>query len=88
MLVKNVNKKQNVCVADAKKYENNMVTFGKYKGMSFKDLREMDPAYLIWAYSAIPKHKFDDNLYHYIRTNSDKITEESVKLKRKTGWIK
>jgi uncharacterized protein (DUF3820 family) len=75
------------CIEDAKKYQDNIVTFGKYKGMTFKDLREMDPAYLVWAYSAIPKHKFDQNLYHYIRTNSDEITEESIKQKRKTGWV-
>ena len=81
-------KEKCTCVNDKKKHENNIINFGKYKGMTFKDIRSEDASYLMWLYTNVPKNKIEMHLYHYIRYNADEIGDESTKQKRKTGWTK
>ena len=63
--------------------DDHLITFGKYKGMSFKDMKENYPDYLEWAITSIPKNRIDDNLYNYIRINEDEIAEYSAKKRRR-----
>ena len=83
-----VQKEKCNCADKQNMYSTNTMKFGKYKGMTIKDVREADPAYLMWVYSSIPKHKIEEDLYHYIRYNAEDIGKEATKQKRKTGWIK
>ena len=58
------------------------IKFGKHKGMSFKDIKELYPDYLEWAMSNIPKRKLDNDLYDYIYVNRDEIMANSKKKRR------
>jgi len=75
------------CVEEKKLYGTNTIKFGKYKGVTIDDVRRVNPDYLMWIYSNIPKHKIDEDLYHYIRYNAEDIGKEATKQKRKTGWV-
>ena len=66
-----------------KAYDNEMITFGKYKGMAFKDVKETYPDYLLWVISSIPKHKIDDKLYDYIYVNRDDLTSLASNKRRR-----
>ena len=81
-------KEEWTCINQQKLYGANIMRFGKYKGMTIQDVREADPAYLMWIYTNLPKHKIEEDLYHYIRYNAEDIGKESTKQKRKTGWTK
>ena len=62
--------------------DNEMITFGKHKGMSFKDMKELYPDYMLWVMSSIPKHKIDDKLYNYIYVNRDDLSRNASKKRR------
>jgi uncharacterized protein (DUF3820 family) len=63
-------------------YRNEIMTFGKYKGLTFKDIKSEYPDYLIWLSSNMPKHRMPDKLYYYIKVNSDEIAMLAKKKRR------
>jgi uncharacterized protein (DUF3820 family) len=49
---------------DSESYE---ITFGKYKGMTLKEIVENDRKYLVWLYSAGFKEKFLQSISEFVK---------------------
>ena len=77
------NKKKGHCQCNKfNSYRNEVMTFGKYKGITFQDMKNHYPDYLIWLSANMPKYKMPDKLYYYINVNSDEIASKAKKKRR------
>lgn len=54
------------------------ITFGKYKGKTFKEVRQKDSQYLLWLYKQKIEVSHSD-LYLYINTHLNKIKKCALK---------
>ena len=53
-----------------------ILRFGKYKGLTYEEVRKKSPSYFIWLWFNI-KEKLDKPLYDYIKTNLKEIKKEA-----------
>ena len=72
-----------ICEEVTHKYDLNKIKFGKYEGSTFRNLLDVNPEYLEWLISNVPKYKISDDLYDYIYVHRDKITSNAKKKRRR-----
>tara|TARA_Y100001973_G_C5153304_1_gene309323 strand:- start:863 stop:1042 length:180 start_codon:yes stop_codon:yes gene_type:complete len=59
------------------------MSFGKYKGLTFEDIKNEYPDYLIWLSSNMPSNRMPDKLYYYIKVNNDELARLAKKKRRR-----